>query len=777
MTYWDDEEEARRRGVQLYSPNPDAPTSYGTGYTPEPPSLLSRAGTALGEMVPKTWQQAGLLAANFLPGTSTSELPDASGEFSDAHRRADPLGMATAGMKGANSLLGAIPIVGGITRTAQKAAKTVVKGSSVNLPSLRTLPIDEAIAIAREEPHLIKGGAGTEGLYVGGPREVQTRRQLTQNRRDFDERLAENPVGGDWYDRYRASVNEVTGGDPVQNEWMTHQHGQWSAGVSPEGELGFALKENNANVAGIPTKAGRPAPHQAQQAAIATGDPSEYLLGKKTGQYQSKITPDQVGPPTAVGVNDFRQARAFGYTDKAGLPQSEGLKGPQHNFVDYEMTLAVDRANKVKLGGRSDWTGEQLQAIPWVLQKGDDLYSRGKNVYRKQADAEIAKASRSGTPLTKEEKQLVYDKYEQQGRTEKLGEANKQIGDYFDKHEAYATHESRPGADTGHLPGLLGATPEQVMAYHADPASTWATAPGGRDAIYAGMQLPGTGVAVRTRPTTDMQGMYTPPGGVTEFNPGQVARPLVAFDNTPNAPKAMPQADRDILMAGETLRAVVDAQNAGAAHKPWVGGPVGKSNSVRLPMDRALAPEELQKIQAVSAAHGLPDVVDTGRGVTLTSFMDDPPKMTRETEGLLAAAASKALPDATQFRRAKIDSVYAGLADEDYNSLWKHGDRAGAPVTGALLDAVTKTPALRSALDNNPYLAERANAKLKRDAQSAHGAAREGIQNIRQIIGEGPGWIGRLEAAKKAGKIALPGLLAPLIGYTLSQEDDPSSAR
>src|SRR5262245_11338202 len=47
------------------------------------------------------------------------------------------------------------------------------RATSVNLPSLRGLPRDEAVALAQGEPHLIKGGAGTEGYYVGGPRNMK----------------------------------------------------------------------------------------------------------------------------------------------------------------------------------------------------------------------------------------------------------------------------------------------------------------------------------------------------------------------------------------------------------------------------------------------------------------------------------------------------------------------------------------------------------------------------------------------------------------------------
>lgn len=61
-------------------------------------------------------------------------------------------------------------------------------------------------------------------------------------RNSLDEIIKRGADGGDWYDRYRASIDEVTGGDLKDNEWMSSLEGQYSAGVAPQSELAFALK-------------------------------------------------------------------------------------------------------------------------------------------------------------------------------------------------------------------------------------------------------------------------------------------------------------------------------------------------------------------------------------------------------------------------------------------------------------------------------------------------------------------------------------------------------
>jgi hypothetical protein len=583
---------------------------------------------------------------------------------------------------------------------------------STEVPSIRGLSTKDAIAQARQQPHLIKAGEQSEGYYIGSPRDWEGKRDLTTARKGFDEYVQADPRGGDWYDRYRAAVNEVTGGDPVQNKWMSNQEGQWSAGVDPGSEVHFALKENNAAIAGMPVKAARPAQHEAHLAAVEAKDPNLYQLGDKTGEYANLVNPDQVNPPGATGVNDFRHARNWGYTEASGSAQKNAMTPAQHTFMDYETALAVDRANKANLGGRSDWTGEQLQAAPWVRQKALDFMARNPA--------------------------LTYD--------EAFARANRTIGDFFDRHTYFATHEAQPGADTGHMMGSLAAGADRRAAFAADPASTWATAPGGRDAIYAGLGVPGTGVNMRVRPTIDMQGMYTTPSGAVETNPGFVARPLGTFTTGKGADfKSVTPADRALLNAGEAVRALTDAQNAGAWHKIWRGGPVGESNSLFYPRSGPAAMGDLYGIQKAGTPHGLSDVADTGQGITSTSFYPRP----TGGKAFDKAVRSGEFGKFGEPERVKVDSDIV-----DYVDAMKKGVGSQA-ATRQMMEYLNVTPEIRTAFNNNPYIAERALAKLERDQtwSKEWGAPREDIQNFRRIVGSGPGWVDRMEAALKAGAI------------------------
>jgi hypothetical protein len=646
------------------------------------------------------------------------------------------------------TLAGMLPAIPGaaVVKAAKKA-----KGAKnlTQVPSLRGLPVDEATKIAAKEPHLIPSGDRSEGYYLGGPREIGGKRGLTNQRQAFDAYVAADPRGADWYDRYRAGVNQVTGGNTTDNLWMSNMEGQWSAGVGPDSELQFALRENNASLMGMPTKSARPAQHQAHLRAIGANDPSLYQLGDKTGEYAGLINPDRPGPAGATGVNDFRHARNWRFTEPDGSPQKNGLTEANHVFLDYETALAVKRANETGLGGRTDWTGEKLQAAPWVRQKALDILDQRPNMVE-------AYRARGMSP-----EEAFSHAYEDAFKI-----ANKSITEHFPKHAANATYEAQPGPSTGHLPGSVGAPQDVRNAFALDPRSSWALAPGGRDAIYGGLRLGDTGVAARVQPSRPMQGYYTGANGL-EQNPGEVARPLVSFSNT-DAGKVIGPADRSMLEAGETLRAAVDAQDAGAAHIAYLGQAPGQSNSFSIPNAGPAGADRMRTLAEIGQKYGLPDVSDTGGGVTLTRFYPQPDKMdAKQVRNVLNEMNAAGFSGPT---RSRVDSVYADLKDA-----WKQGEGSGA-VTREVLSKINVTPEARAAFDNNPYIAEKAVGNILRDKamEAKWGVSRADLTNFRKIIGGGPGWVGRLEEGLKNGAL-LPAVAGAVLLEVYRQQGEPSA--
>ena len=672
-----------------------------------------------------------------------------------------------------------------------------IANKSTELVSLRGLPIPEAIAIAEKQPHLIPVGEAAAldegiGAYVGGARNVKNYNDLKKVRERVYDYISQETRGADWYDRYRAFVAEVTGSNPLDALTMSRVQGLMSAGVDPGSEFGYAMKELNGVISGFPVKAARPAQHLAVENAsagarsaqtaedrIAALDPIKG--GKKTGKYATEVSPYPVmgpetysaitdapmmghngGPPMAstparipdrvqgtTGVNDFRALRQYEYTEPDGSPQRGATGAAGHNFMDYENTLMVDTANRNGLGGRSDWTGEKLQAAPWVLQKTLDIMSRRPKMTYEQAFAE----------------------------------ANKTIADFADKHTLNATHEFRPGAGLGYMEEL-GAAPQAVKdAFDADPRRTWATAPGGRDAIYAGTGIPGTGFNMRVRPTTEMQGIYQPDNKALplEFNPGQVARPLVGIETATGSgalqkgTKSMPAGDMAVAEAAERLRALADVQQASAAHTTYAGGPAGGRQAYNITMPRKLDPSEAASVRDIAKKYGFDDVVDRGNGITIENFVDGAPVLKPAQRKAFEAGIAGALPDAKEMSRVRTDSIYADMADE-----FRQGEGSGA-ASQKFLDSLV-TPELREAFDANPYLAEAMLNKIDADRAFLGGMGHNGgppmvtmgrkdVETVRRIIGSGRGWVDRLVDAVKAGIVPATALAI------FSQDGEPSQGQ
>ena len=244
-----------------------------------------------------------------------------------------------------------------------------------DLASLRRIPAAEGAAIAREDPHLIPAGGRSQGYFLGGPPQVQSPEDLQALRERVYQRLAGAQQGSTWYDRYRDDITRLTGGDATGSKWMANTEATFSPQRAPPVEFNFATKETSGPIAGIDSRASQEIQHQKYLGSVAANDPTLQTRGNKVSEYAYQIDPARALDPdaaSATGVNDFRHGQEFGY------PKASGVGGAQHSFLDYETARLVDRANTENLGGRNDWTGEQVQAALWVRQKAEDILTRDR---------------------------------------------------------------------------------------------------------------------------------------------------------------------------------------------------------------------------------------------------------------------------------------------------------------------------------------------------------------------------------------------------------------
>lgn len=338
--------------------------------------------------------------------------------------------------------------------------------------------IKKAIQEAKQGVHLKPRPSG--GGWVGAPGHVLDRNELKIMRKELDQQLnrattalqfADPTRVGNWYERAKAGQASIH--EPHQLDRGLEQTSVYSAGVDPQNETGFKLKHWNSRALDTGEQAYRGPGMRTLDTAVA--DFGKAQLAPKVGEYRGKNDP-RILEHSPFGVNDFRMAQAFGYMNPQGKPWKAGVYKTMHPVMDLETALLTDRANKREAGGRSDWTGAMTQELPWVLNKAEDIYGRGKDARFAGGDA---------------------------GKVKALIEANKTMADFLPKH-------------TGTVPGTEGwSTPGQYQhdmphwdsPYGAPRADVGA---GDRDALYrsAGfLQLPTTQVGGQTaaRPLMDFK--------------------------------------------------------------------------------------------------------------------------------------------------------------------------------------------------------------------------------------------------------------------------------
>lgn len=615
-------------------------------------------------------------------------------------------------------------------------ARPKKKPKAVPLSELdfRTVSEEEAKRLARRGVHLRQTEDGT---FVGGPREVTSKSQLRSLRRRLDKRIDESAqmiraaIGagkvGQWYPETKAALQEVA---PVGQESTVPQiQALYSAQASPEGELGFSLGALNQHLRGEPITAKTGQQNAKAARHFETGE--EIPQGPKTGAYRERI--DWLNPAHHLGVNDFRWTREFGYTNPDGTPWTGGTSSTMHSFIDAETLLAAERANKRAAGGHTDWTGQMLQEVPWITQKARDMFNRDTSGSRFGGDFNRA-----------------------------IEDAARTVGDYMPKHTVSATYEAMPGASTGHRPDVAEMSPEEYALFDLG----WAGEKG-HDPFYQGMYQ---------RPVVDATGSYRNIAGELESNPVSIARPLV--DLTPETPFGQainPGAMKDVE-ASEGMRALIDAQEAGAAHLPNVAAVRKAGTKTSALIDnggKPLTAEQLDAVNEIGKDFGLTDVTASDRGAVLANFGGEAKPLTPKQVTDLRERILKVLPDA-KVDRAGLDSTYVPAMtrwDDEAGDMVPTTPGSGEATVQALR-RYEETPRLAERQANNPELNAAIQARMARDELSG-APIREDLQRTREFFSEAD-WSRAVKLMKQGMS---PAAAIASLGYSLSgmaAENEPS---
>ena len=596
--------------------------------------------------------------------------------------------------------------------SAEKVSKTVERGEKFQPDYFRQLETNQG-----QQEVLNQAAAGrhlkptSSGGYVGAPRTVDSPQSLGAMRSNFDTQFdnAANAIAvsddpsrvGTWYDR--AKEGQAASNEPYQLPRSLEQHSVYSAGVSPENELGFALKHLNSRALGEPEMAYRGAPMRNLDTAVEENRPANLAFKiKRYGHMQNPDVPNE----GLFGTNDFRHAQSFGYTDPAGNPWKAGVSETMHPFMDAETALAVKRANDLGVGGRADWGGAHLQEMPWVLNKAEDYYGRGFNAKYK-----------SDNPV--------------EGMKQAIREANNTMADYIPKHTMSATWEAIPGASTGHVPSMLTATPEEKLAYTnrgrwdvevptMDTASGNVVGAGNRDAIYSALGL-------RQMPTQETTGAYLNAAGQMEHNPLKVGNVMIDFQKGSHnvEPRTM-----GAVRAAEQFRALQDAQEAGAAN--LLRTTAGKGKSSILLEGQQPTKEQMAKIVNILKGTNLTPA-NSSRGVSLMDFSGNT-NLTNKVMKQKAAELNEAYP--SKALKATRQSVYEPALTK-LNSKGKPIPTvpgSGEATASMLKRFAEESPEVARKISESETVRDIIKQKIARDNELA--LARPDVQKTRKFFSE-----------------------------------------
>jgi hypothetical protein len=657
---------------------------------------------------------------------------------------------------------------------------------SAKLPNLRDMDLPAAIEAARKEQHL--GIRRADGGIEGAPSHVMSKDDVLAMRGSMDEAMQLGAsVGGDkWYHEGRAFAKQAAGPDPVTQDITAKTLGLTSKQVNPDVNLGFTTKATNAYAAGRPAEILMDPKQADTYKRIRQGIAHDT---KKTAQLGINVNPTV--PFTTTGVNDIWHARSMGYANPDGSLWTGTPSGPMHRFMDHETVLAVDRANQMKLGGRDDWTAPDVQAAIWVGRKAQsDAMKRGEGnaaasamAQKLQPGVDVNDMAAVNAAIKGGSKEAIGDFKGSMKPAltieDALPNASKGYGDFAPKYTANASYEFTPGQGiAGHLQGLAYGD-EALRKKFADlPANQWTFGENKDDALYnaAGM--------LQAKPTGTNQGIFSRGEGYpTELNPGFTAFPMTAMEGG-SGKRVWDQNTSDLLHGIEGIRGYFDAQNASGAHQ-FVTNQPGRANSFVFDKSQPLTTGDLARFEAAGTKVGKPNMMDLPEQGVLTDWNGPGPGLTTKQETSLAdeiaGITGGGVPRGERMERLSTDYNTLNRAPD-----WEQGEGSGA-ATRALMDIVSRAPALVGNIDRDPRL--RKMIKDKMDAHEAWAIAnndpiRRDIQNAKLVFSQdGPaGGLAGLFAALKAGTIALPsiaavGLALPMLTGGAPGAPQPSADR
>jgi hypothetical protein len=348
-------------------------------------------------------------------------------------------------------------------------------------------------------------------------------------------------------------------------------------------------------------------------------------MGKKVRVFSDHVNPFAKQPVT--GTNDIWQARAMGYTNPGGKTFERGLSETEHAFMDAEGLLAAQRANDIGLGGRTNWTPEEIQAAVWVRINGESIAAKGRGktlqdgikIANETYGDLISRTARHGGKHTASVPQEVVTG----GATNILGPLAK--GTRHQRHIAQRPRRPGDASPADLVPETRTDVDWDKLSQHPD--ASMINPETGQDVIHETLGMyqakgsPGVGYY---KGTTGDQG-----------NLNWASHPQVALEPTPysGAGRTVADFDKEKMTSAEIMRGIVNGQEASTWNKVMPEGYPGvkagglNSLTIDVPGQGALRRDQIGGLNAIAEREGFEYPTgfwaQDGNRATMVNF-DDP---------------------------------------------------------------------------------------------------------------------------------------------------------
>jgi len=397
----------------------------------------------------------------------------------------------------------------------------------------------------------VPGGKGVANKTVGkkiagAPYGILSKADENKAVNKYVKTVEKGIAGADWYDKGGEQILKLSGDNPEMANKFAENLATTSAGTGVAPNTVFSIKGHNQVMAGDPISTGR-FPKTMGKQIDEIYNTNQYTSGQKRIPFADQIAvgggfySKEAGQANRA-VHDIWDGRAWGYTDPDGKPITRGFTPVEHNWMDTQMNKVIDKLNKNKVGGKTDWTPGQAQAASWTGAKIDAGAVNPSNAAYSYAEA-------------------------------------------LPENYAYQSREAIPGKKAGHMKGIIDA-PEDVRRAYDKEVTGILYDTEGRDKISQGVGL----LTDEAIPTT---GYFE-----GQFNPSMQSR--VAVGRETGSPY-IDESSRKLLNATEGSYGLLTAQDAAAWHTLAPNKVALKNSDIaELSLGETLSTDQAKKLSEIN---------------------------------------------------------------------------------------------------------------------------------------------------------------------------------